>query len=757
LAEISIWSAGFCLSFLKDGMGVRATVRTLFFVVIPILLLAALFLHLKFTCRKTMIPPHLVDQVIQTAVIEDVVGDYVELKKSGSSFRGLSPFTNEKTPSFYVLPEKGIFKCFSSGKGGSVVNFLMELEKYSFPEAIKQLAQRYGIEIEEEEVSPEQRAALTERESLIALNSWAQQWFTKQLHESEEGQAIALTYFQSRGFRPDILKKFNVGYCPDQWESMSVAAQDAGYTKERLLALGLSKDKDGRLWDFFKGRVMFPIRDVTGRFIAFGGRTLRNDKQSAKYFNSPESILYHKGDVLFGIHLAKPAIAKEDRVLLVEGYTDVMAMHQAGLEHVVSSSGTALTDGQIKLVRRYTKNVTVLFDGDAAGIRASLRGVDLLLAEGMNVKVVLFPDGDDPDSFSKKVSSEELKRHIAEEAKDFVAFKMELLSQEAGDDPVQRAEMIHSVMESIAAIPDGIQQGVYLKLAAEDLGMPEDTLQLEINKIQRLKLVQEQKAAKRDAFRNRQAGSQTPPPSGVQIPPNWTDEHAPIPEDRAESPETDANQRMALDHRTVLEYDLIRLLILYGKETLFVDIEAEEQEGSESPVAKDADEAPKKPEQLEVSFAELMLHHLEETDVPLQDVGCQKIHAFFQTAIAEGRLPSSLDLLSQPDTSIHQLVTDLTIIKDVVSERWGEVHQIYPAREADQLHKAMMDSMHQLKLNVNRQEILRVQDGLIALSKEVDAGDETAIQGMRELLEKRKQLDAQKREIARYFGSAILP
>jgi len=701
-----------------------------------------------------MIPPHIVDQVIQNAVIEYVVGDYVELKKSGSSFRGLSPFTNEKTPSFYVLPEKGIFKCFSSGKGGSVVNFLMELEKYSFPEAIKQLAQRYGIEIEEEEISPEQRAASTERESLIALNAWAQQWFTKELHESKEGKAIALTYFESRGFRPDILKKFNVGYCPDQWESMSVAAQNAGYSKERLLALGLSKEKDGRLWDFFKGRVMFPIRDVTGRFIAFGGRTLRNDKQSAKYFNSPESILYHKGDVLFGIHLAKPAIAKEDRVLLVEGYTDVMAMHQAGIEHVVSSSGTALTDGQIKLVRRYTKNVTVLFDGDEAGIRASLRGVDLLLAEGMNVQVVLFPDGDDPDSFSKKVSSEELKRHIAEEAKDFVAFKMELLSQQAGQDPVKRAEMIHSVMESIAAIPDGIQQGVYLKLASEELGMSEEKLQLEINKIQRLKLVQEQKAAKRDAFRARQSGVQSSPPRGVQVPQNWSDQSAPIPDELEEG---GSDQKMATDHRTLLERDLIRLLITYGKETLFVDVEPEANDSEDVQAEKSETTAAPKPEKLEVSFAELMLHQLEENDLPMQDPSCKKIHALFAEALEKGQVPSSLDLLSQQDTSIHQLVTDSTIVKNHVSERWGEVHQIYPARELDQLNKAMLDCMHQLKMNENRQEILRVQEGLIALSADVDAGDETAIHGMRDLLEKRKLLDAQKREIARYFGSIILP
>ena len=706
-----------------------------------------------------MIPPHLVDQVIQTAVIEDVVGDYVELKKSGSSFRGLSPFTNEKTPSFYVLPEKGIFKCFSSGKGGSVVNFLMELEKYSFPEAIKQLAQRYGIEIEEEEISPEQRAASTERESLIALNAWAQQWFTKELHESKEGQAIALTYFESRGFSPDILKKFNVGYCPDQWESMSVAAQSAGYSKERLLALGLSKDKDGRLWDFFKGRVMFPIRDVTGRFIAFGGRTLRNDKQSAKYFNSPESILYHKGDVLFGIHLAKPAIAKEDRVLLVEGYTDVMAMHQGGLENVVSSSGTALTEGQIKLVRRYTKNVTVLFDGDEAGIRASLRGVDLLLAEGMNVQVVLFPDGDDPDSFSKKVSPEELKRHISEEAKDFVAFKMELLSQQAGQDPVKRAEMIHSVMESIAAIPDGIQQGVYLKLASEELGMSEDKLQLEINKIQRIRLVQEQKAAKRDAFRTRQSGVQSASAQGVQVPQDWTDQSAPLLTGNQASQESDPDHKMALDHRVLLECDLIRLLITYGKETLFVDVEPEasDSNGPETELTEAESSEPTKPEKLEVSFAELMLHQLEENDLSLQDPACKKIHALFEEALEKGQVLSSLDLLADPDTSIHQLVTDSTFVKNHVSERWGEVHQIFPARELDQLNKAMLDSMHQLKMNANRQEILRVQEGLIALSAEVDAGDETAIHGMRDLLVKRKLLDAQKREIARYFGSIILP
>jgi len=314
--------------------------------------------------------------------------------------------------------------------------------------------------------------------------------------------------------------------------------------------------------------------------------------------------------------------------------------------------------------------------------------------------------------------------------------------------------MIHSVMESIAAIPDGIQQGVYLKLASEELGMSEEKLQLEINKIQRLKLVQEQKAAKRDAFRARQSGVQSAPPQGVQVPQNWSDQSAPPP---IELEEGGSDHKMAIDHRTLLERDLIRLLITYGKETLFVDVEPEADDAEEVQAEQPDTTAVPKPEKLEVSFAELMLHQLEENDLPMQDPSCKKIHALFLEALEKGQVPSSLDLLSHQDTSIHQLVTDSTIVKNHVSERWGEVHQIYPARELDQLNKAMMDCMHQLKLNENRQEILRVQEGLIALSAEVDAGDETAIHGMRDLLEKRKLLDAQKREIARYFGSIILP
>lgn len=685
-----------------------------------------------------MIPAQTVDLVLQTAVIEDVVGDYVELKKSGSSLRGLSPFTNEKTPSFYVLPEKGIFKCFSSDKGGSVVTFLMELEKLSFPQAIRQLAERYGIEIEEEAASPEHQQERTERESLLAVNAWAQGWFTEQLHQSQEGQAIGLSYFESRGFRPETLRAFKVGYCPDSWDAMSTAAAAAGYESSRLLALGLAKEKDGKLWDFFKGRVMFPIRDITGRTIAFGGRTLSTEKKVAKYFNSPESLLYQKSDVLFGMHLAKPSIAKEDRVLLVEGYTDVMALHQAGIEHVVSSSGTALTVNQIKLIRRYTKNVSVLFDGDAAGIRASMRGVDLLLAEGLNVHVVLFPDGDDPDSYSKKVASEVLRSYITEEAKDFVAFKMELLAREAADDPVKRSEMIHSILGSISVIPDAIQQGVYLKLAAEELGMSEEVLQSEINKVVRARLLEQQKAEKREEFRRqreRGASAESLPvaPPHLQIPPDWTDSDAPVDADFADVVRSEAQA-----HRLVIERDLIRRMIRFGDAPFTPQANGEES-GETLP------------------FAHYVIEYMDSLQFEVKDAILRQVYDAYLEHCDQNEVPTLAYFLSHPNPEVQAFVVGCMVEKHQVSKRWEEVHQIYAAREEDLLNKALMDSLHLLKLNENRREIAEVQSQLEALNEAIEQGESAALQGMKELLERRKALDTQKRKITTYFGTAILP
>jgi DNA primase len=680
-----------------------------------------------------MIPASTVDQVMQTAVIEEVIGDYVELKKSGSSLRGLSPFTNEKTPSFYVLPEKGIFKCFSSDKGGSVVTFLMELEKLSFPQAIRQLAERYGIEIEEEQMSPEQQQARSERESLLALNAWAQNWFTTQLHETDEGKAIGLSYFESRGFRAETLKTFKIGYCPDQWDAMSSAAIAAGYEPDRLVALGLSKDTDGKLWDFFKGRVMFPIRDVTGRSIAFGGRTLSKEKKVAKYFNSPESMLYHKGDVLFGMHLAKPAIAKEDRVLLVEGYTDVMALHQAGIEHVVSSSGTALTVNQIKLIRRYTKNITVLFDGDAAGIRASLRGVDLLLAEGLNVNVVLFPDGDDPDSYSKKVPSDVLKRHIEEEAKDFVAFKLELLGREAADDPVKRTEMIHSILGSIAVIPDAIQQGVYLKLASQELALSEEMLQSEINKVIRAKLLEEQKALKREEFRKQRMGEQGPPP--VHAAPDWSDNDVPpmLPA-LVESGVAEMDAR-----RTVIERDLVRRMLKFGT----LDFTPPAQAEGEPPAT--------------MAFARYVIAFMESLNFEVKHAVFREVYQVFLDHAHAEAVPEMEAFMKHPDPEVQSFVVDALVDRHKVSDRWAEVHQIFSTREEDQLNKALMDSLHLLKLNDNLREIAEIQDQLSDLNDAIERNEDDAIVSMRQLLERRKVLDEQKRNITQYTGTTILP
>ncbi len=348
------------------------------------------------------IPPHIIDEIMQASRIEEVIGEFVNLKRAGSSLKGLSPFTDEKTPSFVVSPAKQIFKCFSTGKGGSVVTFLMEKEHYSYPEALKWLANKYNITLpEEEEQTAEQLAAITERESLQIINEFAKTHFHDRMHSTEEGKAIGLSYFVERGFRPDIIEKFQLGYCLEKGNDFTEAALNKGYKLEYLEKIGLVKSKDGRNFDFFRGRVMFPIHSVTGRVLGFGGRTLLSDKKIAKYFNSPESIIYNKSDILYGLYFAKGDIIKYDNCFLVEGYTDVISMHQAGITNVVSSSGTSLTHGQIKLIRRYTPNVTILYDGDAAGIKASFRGIDLLLEEGLNVRVVLFPDGDDPDSYSK--------------------------------------------------------------------------------------------------------------------------------------------------------------------------------------------------------------------------------------------------------------------------------------------------------------------------------------------------------------------
>ncbi|MGX1928948.1 DNA primase [Flagellimonas sp. 2504JD4-2] len=428
-----------------------------------------------------MISKTTIDQVYETARLEEVIGDFVQLKKSGSNFKGLSPFTDERTPSFMVSPVKQIWKDFSSGKGGNVVAFLMEHEHFTYPEAIKYLAKKYNIEIEETEQTNEQKEQANERESMYLVSEYAQKYFTEILWDSEPGKAIGLTYFKERGFSDETIKKFGLGYGLDEWEAFTKTAMENGYQLEFLEKTGLTivKEQAGgesRKFDRFKGRVLFPIHSMSGRVLGFGGRILTNDKKAAKYLNSPESEIYHKSKVLYGIYFAKQAIAKEDNCYLVEGYTDVIQFYQRGVQNVVASSGTALTPEQIRLINRLTKNITVLFDGDAAGLRASLRGIDLILEQGMNVKVCSFPEGEDPDSFAKTNTYEDLVLYLEENAKDFIQFKTSLLAEEAANDPIKRADTVRDIVNSISKIPDRIKKEIYIQECAKMMQISEEVL-----------------------------------------------------------------------------------------------------------------------------------------------------------------------------------------------------------------------------------------------------------------------------------------
>lgn len=423
-----------------------------------------------------MIAKTTIDTVFETARVEEVIGDFVQLKRAGSNFKGLSPFSDERSPSFMVSPVKQIWKDFSSGKGGNVVAFLMEHEHFTYPEAIRYLAKKYNIEIEETEQSQEEKAEANEKESMYLVSEFAKRYFHDILLNNEEGQAIGYSYFKERGFTNETIKKFELGYSPDTWDALTKEALGKGYNLDYLEKTGLTIVKEDKQFDRFKGRVMFPIQSMSGRTLGFGGRILGNDKKAAKYMNSPESDIYHKSKVLYGIFHAKQSIAKLDNCYLVEGYTDVIQFHQAGIENVVASSGTALTSDQIRLVNRLTKNITVLFDGDAAGLRASIRGIDLILEEGMNVKVCTFPQGEDPDSFARKNSYDELVRYLDTNAKDFIQFKASLLMDESQNDPVKKAGLIRDMVTSISKIPDRIQREIYLQETARIMDISEQVL-----------------------------------------------------------------------------------------------------------------------------------------------------------------------------------------------------------------------------------------------------------------------------------------
>lgn len=445
-----------------------------------------------------MISRQTIDEILLVAKIEDVVQDFVALKKRGQNWVGLCPFHDDRNPSMYVSPRLGIYKCFVCNAGGNAVNFLMEYEKISYPEALRYLAKKYNIQIQEErELSDEEMLEQTEKDSLFALNAFAENYFVEQMHNTETGQAIALSYFKERGYNNATIQHFRLGYNPDEWDAFTQEAIKNGYKIDHLLKVGLTKKtENNKLFDFYRGRVIFPIHNTMGKIVGFGGRTLKKDDKIAKYFNSPESEIYHKSNILYGFYFAKKAIRAKDNVYLVEGYTDVISLYQAGIQNVVASSGTALTEGQIKIILSQTQNITILYDGDKAGIKAALRGVDMLLPTGLNVQVVLLPDGEDPDSFVKNKRDSEVADYLENNAVNFLLFKAELLSKEAGKDPIKRAEVVSEIVENIAEIRDNLVRAFYIKECANLFQIEENTLNVQLRKIVWRKLQKRDKNSK---------------------------------------------------------------------------------------------------------------------------------------------------------------------------------------------------------------------------------------------------------------------
>lgn len=656
------------------------------------------------------IPAHTIDDIMQTARIEEVIGEFVSLKRAGSSLKGLSPFTDEKTPSFVVSPAKQIFKCFSTGKGGSVVTFLMEKEHYSYPEALRWLADKYGIQLPEEEAqTAEELAAVTERESLQIINEFAKNHFKHTIHETDEGKAIGLSYFLERGFRLDIINKFELGYCLNKGDDFTQAALAKGYKLEYLEQVGLVRSRDERSYDFFRGRVMFPIHSITGRVLGFGGRTLLADKKIAKYFNSPESIIYNKSDILYGLYLAKGDMIKYDNCFLVEGYTDVISLHQAGVQNVVSSSGTSLTEGQIKLIRRYTQNITILYDGDAAGIKASFRGIDLILEEGLNVRVVLFPDGDDPDSFAKRVGAEELELYLKDNSKDFLTFKAEMLLQGGDNDPFQRVKLIHDIVHSISLIPDTISRSIY----ANEIS---DRFDIDINTIN------QQLAKLRTATASKQ-----------RIEPDESFEYAPKPK-LAETQTPVSSPKVTSDtNLEAAEYNLIRVLVKYG--TFAVEIDSYE-EGSENPV--------------ETSVAELICHELSRDELDFVNPIYKEIYGVVLKGLDEKVFYKTSYFLRHENQEIVKIISQMELEDYQLSHNWLLKHQMETNTELDKLKSAVLESVYKYKS-------AKIQSRINAIQEELAEVEETENEKRaEELLMEQIVLEKIKMALSAQLGITIL-
>lgn len=619
-----------------------------------------------------MISKATIDKIFSTIRVEEIIGEYVQLKRAGSNFKGLSPFHEEKSPSFIVSPSKQIWKDFSSGKGGTAISFLMEIENFTYPEALRHAAKKYGIEIEEDrrELSEDEKQSQTDKEILYKIHEIANDFFQQQLFETEEGKTVGYSYFKERELRDDIIRKFQLGYSPEQKDTFTRFALDKGYSKEILEKSGLSifPENTPTGVDRFRERVIFPIHSFSGRVLGFGGRILRNNIKTAKYLNSPETEIYHKSNVLYGLNQGKQAISKNNLCLLVEGYMDVIALHQAGIENVVSSSGTALTVEQIKLIKRLTENVTILFDGDSAGIKASFRSIDMLLSEAMNIRVLLFPDGDDPDSFSRKHPQEYVENFIKNEAKDFIDFKAEILLKEAGNDPIKKAESIRDIVKSVAFVQNALKQEVYLKEVSAKFGISEQSLFNELN-------VQKQ----------------------VQ-------KHQTSPQQRQEKPAQVKLEKVTEPFETInplliLEEKLVELMLKYGDRVL--------------------DRTDEENNAYQITVIEEIMGHLEEDDCEIQSVLNQKIISEIKEGIGKNELRSGNFFMTLMDEQITGRIAD-ALVEPYENSDWGK-YQIFFSREEEVVPKIVQDVIFRHK----RAYIIKIINDMKAQLSDSENNEET--------------------------------
>jgi len=596
-----------------------------------------------------LIKPETIQTIFEASRIEEVIGDFVSLKKRGANYLGLCPFHNEKTPSFSVSPSKGIYKCFGCGKAGNSVKFIMEHEHYSYPEALKWLAKKYNIEVEEEQMTEEMQQEFDERESMFALNAFISKYFSNNLFESSEGKSVGLSYLKERGFLESTIKKFELGYAIDNWNDYSDYAEKNAYKKEIIVKTGLGIEKDDRLIDRFRGRVMFPIHNLTGKVIGFGGRILSSTKTAAKYLNSPESEIYIKSKVLYGIYFARTAIVKQDNCYLVEGYTDVISMHQNGIENVVASSGTSLTVDQIKLIKRFTPNITILYDGDPAGIKASFRGIDLILAQGMNVKIVLFPEGEDPDSFARSHRTTEITDYITTQAKDFISFKTSLLLEETKGDPNARTRLIKEIVQTISHIPDGIGRTVFIQECSTIMNVPEQTLMNQLNKLLR------------DNYRNK-----TSSPDISDIPVEEEKQH------RGEQLRFDPLELKPL------EDEVLKLMLNFGKSNFILEFDPENS-GEEE----------------ELNVIDFVLEELKNDNIEFTSEINNKILGELRK-LNSGAEYNQAEFINNSDPEISNAVINLITDQYELSQNW-EKNKIFVKSGADLLKDYVMSTVLSLK------------------------------------------------------------